>query len=99
MKGEIMILHNEDVQKITGQWAREAEKEERKLLRKTVIGKYYRRGWVAGIVWAAGFMARKGRKDIAKAIMKETYLDREQCRETGLSDFELRGIMEIFENR
>jgi hypothetical protein len=43
-------------------------------------------------------MARKGRKDIAQAIMKETYLDREQCREAGLSDFELRRIMNIFEN-
>jgi hypothetical protein len=93
-----MILGDEDVQKITGQWAGEVGKEERKLLRKTVIGKYYRRGWVAGIVWAVGFMARKGRKDIAQAILKETYLDREQCREAGLSDFELRGIMNIFEN-
>jgi hypothetical protein len=40
-------------------------------------------------------MARKGRKDIARAIMKETYLDRKQCREAGLSDFELRGITDI----
>jgi hypothetical protein len=44
-------------------------------------------------------MVRKGRKDIARTIMKETCLDREQCREAGLSDFELRGIMDIFENR
>jgi hypothetical protein len=54
---------------------------------------------VAGIVWVAGFMVRKGRKDIAQTIMKEAYLDREQCREAGLSDFDLRGIMNIFENR
>jgi hypothetical protein len=94
-----MILHDEDVKKITDQWAREAEKEERKLVRKTVIGKYYRKGWVAGIVWVAGFMARKGRKDIAQAIMKETYLDKEQCREAGLSGFDLRGIMTVFESR
>jgi hypothetical protein len=94
-----MILRDEDVKKITDRWAREAEKEERKLLRKTAIGKYYRKGWVAGIVWVAGFMARKGRKDIAQAIMKETYLDREQYREAGLSDFDLRGIMTIFESK
>jgi hypothetical protein len=90
-----MILHDETVKKITDQWAREAEKEERKLIRKQAIGKYYRKGWVAGIVWVAGFMARRGRKDIARAVMKETYLDLEQCREAGLSDFELRGIMDI----
>jgi hypothetical protein len=94
-----MILRDEEVKKITGQWAREAEKEERKLVRKTTIGKYYRKGWAAGIEWVAGFMARKGRKDIAQAIMKEAYLDREQCREAGLSDFDLRGIMTIFESR
>jgi hypothetical protein len=79
-EGELMILHDETVKKITEQWAREAEKEERKLIRKQAIGKYYWKGWVAGIVWVAGFMARKGRKDIAQAIMKEAYLDREQCR-------------------
>jgi hypothetical protein len=45
-----MILHDEDVQRITDQWARETEEEERKLVRKTAIGKYYRKGWVAGIV-------------------------------------------------
>jgi hypothetical protein len=44
-------------------------------------------------------MVRKGRNDIAKAIMNEAYLDKEQCREAGLSDFELRGIMNIFESR
>jgi hypothetical protein len=43
-------------------------------------------------------MVRKGRKDIAQVIMKESYLDREQCWEVGLSDFDLRGIMNIFEN-
>jgi hypothetical protein len=37
-------------------------------------------------------MARKGRNDIALAIMKETCLDREQCRAAGLSDFDLQGI-------
>jgi hypothetical protein len=91
-----MILRDEDVKRITDQWAREAEKEERKLIRKQAIGKYYRKGWVTGIVWAAGFMVRKGRKDIAQTIMKETYLDLGQCREAGLSDFDLRGIMTIF---
>jgi hypothetical protein len=30
--------------------------------------------------------------------MKEAYLDREQCREAGLSDFDLRIITNIFEN-
>jgi hypothetical protein len=92
-----MILRDEDVKRITDQWARETEKEERKLIRKQAIGKYYRKGWVTGIVWVARFMARKSRKDIAQAIMKETYLDREQCWEAGLSDFELRGIKTIFE--
>jgi hypothetical protein len=94
-----MILRDEDVQRITGQWEREADKEERKLIRKQAIGKYYRKGWVAGIVWAAGFMVRKDRNDIALAIMKETCFDREQCREAGLSDFELQGIKNIFESR
>jgi hypothetical protein len=93
-----MILRDEDVQKITGRWAGETEKEERKLIRKKAIGKYYRKGWVAGIGWVAGFMVRRGRSDIAKAVMKEAYIDREQCRETGLSDFDLRGILNIFEN-
>jgi hypothetical protein len=68
-----MMLSDEDVKKITDQWAREAEKEERKLIRKQAIGKYYRKGWVTGVVWVAGFMARRGRRDIAQAIMKETY--------------------------
>jgi hypothetical protein len=94
-----MILHSETVQKITGQLARETEKEERKLIRKKAIGNYYRKGWVAGIVWVAGFMTRKGRNDIAKVILKEAYLEREQCREAGLSDFDLQGIKSIFENR
>jgi hypothetical protein len=93
---KIMILHDGDVQRITDQWAREAEKEERKLIRKKAIGKYYRKGWIAGVVWVAGFMVRRGRKDIAQAIMKEAYLDREQCRDVGLTDFDLRGIMSIF---
>jgi hypothetical protein len=93
-----MILRDETVQKITDQWARETEKEERKLIRKKAIGKYYRKGWVAGIVWVAGFMVRKGRKDIAQAVMKEAYLDRGQCREAGLSDFDLQIIRNIFEN-
>jgi hypothetical protein len=44
-------------------------------------------------------MIRKGRKDIAQAIMKETYLDKEQCREAGLSDFDLRRIMAVFESK
>jgi hypothetical protein len=44
-------------------------------------------------------MVRKGRKDIVQAIMKEAYLDRAQCREAGLSDFDLRIITNIFENR
>jgi hypothetical protein len=91
-----MILRDEEVQRITDQWAGETKKEERKMIRKTAIGKYYRKGWVAGIVWAAGFMVRRGRKDVARAIMKEAYLDREQCREAGLTDFELRGITNIF---
>jgi hypothetical protein len=62
-EGKIMILRNEGIRKITDQWAKETEKEERKLLRKKAIGKYYRKGWIAGIVWAARFMVRKGRKD------------------------------------
>jgi hypothetical protein len=82
-----MILCDEDVQRISDQWAREAEKEERKLVRKKAIGKYYRKGWVSGIVWVAGFMVRKGRNDIALAIMKETRLDREQCRKAGRISF------------
>jgi hypothetical protein len=92
----MMILHDETVQRITVQWARDAGKEERKLIRKKAIGNYYRKGWVAGIVWGAGFMVRKGRKDIAQAVMKEAYLDKEQCREAGLSDFDLQGIKNIF---
>jgi hypothetical protein len=93
-----MILRDETVQDITDQWARETKKEERKLIRKAAIGKYYRKEWVAGIVWVARFMVRKGRRDIAQAIMKEAYLDREQYREAGLSDFDLRVITNIFEN-
>jgi hypothetical protein len=91
-----MILHDETVQRITEQWAHEAEKKERKLIRKKAIGQCYRKGWVAGIVWVVGFMVRKGRSDIAKAILSEAYLDREQCREAGLSDFDLQGINNIF---
>jgi hypothetical protein len=95
----LVILRDETIKKTTDQGARETEKEERKLIRKKAIGKYYRKGWVAGIVWVAGFMTRKGRSDIAKAIMNEAYLDREQCREAGLSDFDLQGIKSIFGNR
>jgi hypothetical protein len=95
----LMILRDDDVQRITGQWARETEKEEWKLVRRQAIGKYYRKGWVAGIVWAAGFMLRKDRNDIALTIMKEAYLDREQCWKAGLSDFDLQGIKSVFQNR
>jgi hypothetical protein len=91
-----MILPDETVQTITEQWAYEAGKEERKLIRKEAIGKCYRKGWVAGIVWVAGFMVRKGQNGIAKAIMSEACLDREQCQEAGLSDFDLQGIKNIF---
>jgi hypothetical protein len=38
-----MILSDEDVKKITDRWARDAETEERKLIRKQAIGKYYGR--------------------------------------------------------
>jgi hypothetical protein len=41
-------------------------------------------------------MVRKGRKDIAQAVMQEACLDREQCREAGLSDFDLQVIRNIF---
>jgi hypothetical protein len=44
-------------------------------------------------------MVHKGRKDIAQVIMKESYLDREQCREAWLSDFDLQWVMNIFESR
>jgi hypothetical protein len=91
-----VMLKDEEIQSIQDQWAREAAKEERKIIRKAAIGRYYRQGWVGGIVWAAGFMIRRGRGDIAKAIMKEAYLDLEGCKEAGLSDFELRGIQNIF---
>jgi hypothetical protein len=40
-------------------------------------------------------MIRRDRSDIAKAIMREAYLDREQCREAGLPDFDLWGIKDI----
>jgi hypothetical protein len=90
------MLKDEDIRKIKDQWARETAQEERKIIRKAAIGKYYRRGWVGGVAWAAGFMVRRGRSDIAKAIMKEAYLDLEGCKEAGLSDFELRGIQNIF---
>jgi hypothetical protein len=82
-----MILKDEDIQKIQDRWVRETVREERKVIRKAAIGKYYRKGWTAGIVWVAGFIVRRGRSDIAKVIMKEAYLDWEQCREAGLSDF------------
>jgi hypothetical protein len=64
-----MILRDETVRKISEEGAGEAGKEERKLIRKQVIGKYYRQGWVAGIVWAAGFMVRKGRRDIVFCLI------------------------------
>jgi hypothetical protein len=90
-----MVLKDEEIQKIQDQWAREAVQEERKIIRKAAIGKYYRRGWVAGIVWVAGFMVRRERSDIAKAIMQEAYLDLTDCKEAGLSDFDLQTIRNI----
>jgi hypothetical protein len=91
-----MVLKDEEIRKIKDQWAREAEKEERKIVRKAAIGRYYRKGWAAGIVWVAGFMVRRGRSDIAKAIMQEAYLGLADCKEAGLSDFDLQTIKNIF---
>jgi hypothetical protein len=91
-----MLLKDEGIQKIQDQWARETVQEERKIIRKAAIGRYYRRGWVAGIVWVAGFMVRRERSDIAKAIMQEAYLDLADCKEAGLSDFDLQTIKNIF---
>jgi hypothetical protein len=91
-----MVLKDEEIQKIKDQWARETAQEERKIIRKAAIGRYYRRGWVAGIVWVAGFMVRRERSDIAKAIMQEAYLDLADCKKAGLSDFDLQMIRNIF---
>jgi hypothetical protein len=91
-----MVLKDEEIQKIKDQWAREAAREELKIVRKAAIGRYYRRGWVAGVVWVAGFMVRRERSDIAKAIMQEAYLDLADCKEAGLSDFDLQTIRNIF---
>jgi hypothetical protein len=59
-----MVLKDEEIQKIKDQWAREAAQEELKIVRKAAIGRYYRRGWVAGVVWVAGFMVRRETLDI-----------------------------------
>jgi hypothetical protein len=96
MKERTMALKDEERRTIQDQWAREAEKEERKIVRKAAIGRYYRRGWVAGVVWVVGFMVRRGRSDIAKAVMQEAYLDLADCKEAGLSDFDLQTIRNIF---
>jgi hypothetical protein len=64
------------------------EKEERKLLWKTIIEKHYRKGWWPVSYRPAGFMVHKGH-NITLAIMEEAYLDQEQFCETGLSDFDL----------
>jgi hypothetical protein len=85
-----MVLKDEEIQKIKDQWAREAAQEERKIVRKVAIGRYYRRGWVAG------FMVRRERSDIAKAVMQEAYLGLADCKEAGLSDFDLQTIRNIF---
>jgi hypothetical protein len=96
MRSEQMLLKDEEIQKIKDQWARETAQEERKVIRKAAIGRYYRKGWVAGIVWVAGFMVRRERSDIAKAIMQEADLDLADYKEAGLSDFDLQTIRNIF---
>jgi hypothetical protein len=90
-----MALRDEEIQKIKDQWAREADQEERKLVRKDAIGRYYRRGWVAGIVWVAGFMVRRERSDIAKAITQKVNLDHSAYKEADVSDFDLCIIRNI----
>jgi hypothetical protein len=90
MEERTMLLKDEAIQKIQDQWARETAREERKIIRKAAIGRYYRMGW------AAGFMVRRERSDIAKAIMQEAYLNLADCKEAGLSDFDLQTIRNIF---
>jgi hypothetical protein len=96
MRGRTMASKDGEIRKIKDQWAREAEKEERKIVRKAAIGKYCRKGWAAGIVMVAGFTVRRGRSDIVKAVMQEACLELAGCKEAGLSDFDLQAIRNIF---
>jgi hypothetical protein len=89
-----MVLESDTILKIINRQVK--EKGHRKRLPESAIMKYYKNGWIAEIAWVAGFMTRKGRDDIARAIPDEAFLDLNQCRQADLSDSDLRTVTEIF---
>jgi hypothetical protein len=76
--------------------ARETEAENRKILRKEEIRKYYSRGFIQGILWVVQHMINRGRDDIAQSLIKEAYLDRDRCREAGVSQYDLQRYDRFF---
>jgi hypothetical protein len=76
--------------------AREIEGETRKILRKGEIRKYYARGFIKGILWAVQYMIDRNREDIAQALVKAAYLDRDRCKEAGISQYDLKRYERFF---
>jgi hypothetical protein len=81
--------------------AREIEMENRKILRKEEIRKYYSRGFIRGILWVVQHMIDRGREDIARALIKAAYIDRDICKEAGISRYDIKRYERFFtgENR
>jgi hypothetical protein len=77
-------------------WTREIEAENRKILRKEEIRKYYSRGFIQGILWAVQRLADRGRDDIASALIQAAYLDRERCKGAGVSQYDLKRYERFF---
>jgi hypothetical protein len=78
------------------EWAREIETKNRKILRKGEIRKYYSRGFIQGILWVVQHMINRGRDDIAQALINAAYLDRDRCKEAGISQYDLKRYERFF---
>jgi hypothetical protein len=93
-----MMKHTDDMLKRQWQeeWAREIKAENRKILRKGEIRKYYSRGFIRGILWVVRHMIDRGREDIAQTLIQAAYLDRDRCTEAGISHYDIKRYERFF---
>jgi hypothetical protein len=78
---------------ILERWAKEDEKNERKILREAEKQTYFSRGFTSGIVWAALFFVRRQRVDIAQSLMKETAITEEDCRQRRINPLSIEYLV------
>jgi hypothetical protein len=64
-------------------------KSAKKTVKNSILNKYYTQGIVRGILMTCDFMIRRQRPDIARAILKEHYIDRIRCEEADIDKMTL----------